>query len=78
MVCNKCGKTLDLWDNIAGIHIKKYMGYGSSHDGENIAISLCLSCADSLIDQCVVSPVVDKNSDYDNQIEKAGDNNSEL
>lgn len=55
--CNKCGKYFDELDHQQPHNISGFMLYGSEHDGEWVEIDLCVSCLDSLIASCVVSPI---------------------
>ena len=57
-VCNCCGKPLDEWDVQEDFHIHTRVGYGSTHDTEEIDLHLCCDCFDKLVDACKVSPVV--------------------
>ena len=58
LVCNRCGKDLDIWDAQQGFSIHTTVQYGSVHDGETITLRLCCECFDQLLDACKVSPVV--------------------
>lgn len=60
-ICNKCGKefgdtNLDFNSDFS-IHTR--IGYGSKYDMCGLALDLCSSCMDELIDSCVLSPVID-------------------
>ena len=56
--CNLCGEEFDLFDQQEGYSIHKKVGYGSTHDGEEIKLDLCCKCFDKIVDACAVSPVV--------------------
>lgn len=59
VVCNKCGKRLDIWDTQEDFSIyRNQIGYGSKYDGDSIELDLCCDCMDELIDGCKVSPIV--------------------
>jgi hypothetical protein len=57
--CNRCGKTLDLWDVQENYSLQKHLGYGTKYDGSNLDLQLCCECMDKLIEECVISPVSD-------------------
>lgn len=57
MICNVCGKTLDIWDLQEDFTIRRHLGYGTKHDGDRLHIQLCCECMEKLIDQCRVSPI---------------------
>ena len=59
IVCNKCGKELDLWDTQENFYIERSLGYGTKYDGDKLKIHLCCDCMEKLIDECVVSPISD-------------------
>ena len=56
--CNMCGVIFNIWDMNENNTIEKTLGYGSKYDGEKIKIRLCCNCLDSLIDSCVISPII--------------------
>lgn len=56
-VCNKCGKTMEEWDNALGLSLRKRIGYGSVHDGEYVDLDLCCECFDAIVDSCAFDPV---------------------
>lgn len=62
LVCNMCGKELDLWDKQEEFSIYRMCGYGTKFDGDSIELDLCCDCMEKLVDSCVVSPVVSKNN----------------
>ena len=39
---------------------KKNITYGSIYDGDSVDLQLCCKCFDSLVNSCVICPVVDK------------------
>lgn len=57
-ICNKCGKEIDAFDDLSGIHIGGPIGYGSAFDGEYLDLDLCVSCTDRLIKSCPISPII--------------------
>ena len=59
IVCNKCGKPLDLWDIQENFSIQRKLGYGTKYDGDGLDIHLCCDCMEKLIDECNVSPILD-------------------
>lgn len=58
-VCNKCGKKLDVWDKQEDFTINARLGYGTKYDGDNLDIHLCCNCMETLIDECVISPITE-------------------
>ena len=59
-VCNKCGKRLDIWDKQEDFTIKSQLGYGTQYDGDYLELHLCCDCMETLIDECVISPITEK------------------
>ena len=59
IVCNKCGKTLDLFDIQEDFTIERDLGYGTIYDGSILRLHLCCDCMDKLISECKVTPVTD-------------------
>ncbi len=59
LVCNKCGKKFDVWDTQENFTIKSDLGYGTKYDGEKLDIKLCCNCMETLIDECVISPIAE-------------------
>lgn len=57
IVCNMCGKEMDVWDTRHDFAIYDRIGYGSKYDGERLRLDLCCSCMDRIIDACRISPV---------------------
>lgn len=57
IICNKCGKEFDCWDEQEGFSIHSYCGYGTKYDGDKLDLDLCCDCMEKLIDECVVSPI---------------------
>ncbi len=62
LVCNKCGKKFDVWDTQENFTIKSDLGYGTKYDGEKLDIKLCCNCMETLIDECVISPIAENNN----------------
>ena len=56
--CNKCGKTFDKWDYEEDYSIHRTLGYGSEYDGSELELDLCCNCMKSLIEECVISPII--------------------
>ena len=56
--CNMCGKELDMWDEQEGFSIHKKIGYGSIYDGDYLNLNLCCECADKIIGECKIHPIV--------------------
>lgn len=63
--CSYCGRELDEWDLQEDYRIHTVCGYGSRHDCSEIDLTLCCSCFDDLVDNCLVSPVVREVPLYD-------------
>lgn len=59
VVCNKCGKPLDMWDTQENFSIHRHLGYGTSYDGDTLDLHLCCGCIEKLIEKCEVSPIVE-------------------
>lgn len=57
IVCNKCGKEFDMWDEYEGLSVGRLLGYGTKYDGEYLRLNLCCKCLESLIDSCKISPL---------------------
>ncbi len=57
IVCNKCGKTFNEYDELAGFSLYKTLGYGTKYDGDRLELDLCCDCMEHLIDSCAVHPV---------------------
>lgn len=57
-VCNRCGKSLDIWDRQEDFTIFKNLGYGTVYDGETLDLHLCCDCIEKIIDECKVSPII--------------------
>lgn len=59
ITCNKCGKKFDIWDTQEHFSINTRMGYGTKYDGDDLELDLCCSCMEKLIDECVISPIIE-------------------
>lgn len=59
IVCNRCGKRLDIWDIQENFSINTQMGYGTKYDGDSLKLNLCCSCMEKLIDECIISPIIE-------------------
>lgn len=57
IICNKCGKPFDMWDETEGIKLSRYMGYGTKYDGDRLNLNLCCKCIENLISKCLISPI---------------------
>ena len=58
IICNKCGKEFDIYDEQENFSIHSYqIGYGSKYDGSGLQLDLCCECMDELIDSCKISPI---------------------
>ena len=62
LVCNMCGKELDMWDEQEDFSIYRACGYGTKFDGYSIQLDLCCDCMEKLVDSCLVSPVISKHN----------------
>lgn len=60
LICNKCGKQFDRWDEQENYHVYAKLGFGSRHDGCRLELDLCCSCMDALIEECAVSPIIEE------------------
>ena len=56
--CNICAKELDEFDEQENLIIHTTVGYGSTHDGEEIRLQFCCECFDKIVDECKVSPEI--------------------
>ena len=61
IICNKCGKVMDACDMQMEFHVRKILGYGSEHDGDEIELDLCCACVDELVNSCSISPIIYSN-----------------
>lgn len=57
--CNRCGKTLDLWDVQEDFRIRRHLGYGTKYDGDILDLQICCKCMDKMIEECAITPVLD-------------------
>lgn len=58
IVCNMCGKPLDIFDRESNFTmVVPKIGYGSRHDGQKCKLQICSKCFDQLVSYCEVSPV---------------------
>lgn len=60
IVCNICGKPFDRWDKQENLHIYRDLGYGTKHDGSFLELDICCACMDTLIEECKISPIIEK------------------
>lgn len=50
-----------MWDTQGDFTIdKESITYGSVHDGDAVKFRICCKCFDSLVDSCVINPIIDK------------------
>lgn len=64
-ICNKCGKTFEIYDNANAFYIHRRAGYGmGEYDGEIIQLDLCCDCMKKLIEECKLSPIEEKDDPY--------------
>lgn len=59
IVCNKCGRVFSIWDIQEDFSIKRNLGYGTIYDGDKLDINLCCECMEKLIEECVISPIIE-------------------
>ena len=59
--CHLCGKQFNFWDEKQDFSFDRHVGYGSKYDRTDIALNLCCSCFDKVMDrllpQCAVDPL---------------------
>ena len=53
ITCNKCGKK--------NFSVYRRLGYGTKYDGDDLELDLCCDCMEKLIDECIISPIVENN-----------------
>lgn len=58
IICNKCGKTFDIWDKQENFRIYRNLGYGTKYDGSKLELDLCCSCMEELVDGCRIHPII--------------------
>jgi len=56
VVCNKCGKSIELLYSESVQHITLGFGYGSKHDGQQWGMDLCECCIDKLVEDFAIEP----------------------
>ena len=61
IICNKCGKKFDIWDTQESFSIYRHLGYGTKYDSNNLELDLCCDCMEKLVDECIVSPIIENN-----------------
>lgn len=59
IICNKCGKELDIWDKQEEFSLHKNLGYGTAYDGMRLELDLCCKCMEELIVNCAETPLID-------------------
>lgn len=62
IICNKCGKKFDIWDAQERFAIYRRLGYGTKYDGNNLELDLCCDCMEKLVDECIISPIVENHT----------------
>ena len=67
IICNKCGKKFDVFDRHEGFSLQGRFGFGTKFDGENYELDLCCDCMEKLVEECVVSPIVEVEYDEDDE-----------
>ena len=60
LICNACGKTLDIFDIQNDFSLHRHIQYGSVHDGEVLNVRFCCDCMDKIISVCRISPVTEE------------------
>ena len=67
-VCNVCEKEFDVWDAQENYGLHYFLGYGSQRDGKSIALDMCCSCFDKLLDYllplCKINPIKNGGAEY--------------
>ena len=58
-LCNICGNKMELHDIYADFTIHKQLGYGTEYDGDLLDLHICNDCMSKLINECVVSPIIE-------------------
>lgn len=57
-VCNMCGATLSIVDEIEDYSIiKDPLGFGTIYDGNKLDLHICSSCLEKLIQACALPPI---------------------
>ena len=51
---------MDDFDIQEGFSFNTWLGYGSKYDEDKLELDLCCACMDQLIDECVIPPVIDR------------------
>ena len=57
IVCNRCRKAFDQWDEEEGFSMHGKFGYGTKYDGEEYELDLCCSCMEWLVNECAIHPI---------------------
>jgi len=65
LICNKCGKKFDIYDEQEQFSINRWLGYGTKYDGGHLELDLCCKCMEELIESCKVNPVTMFDCDED-------------
>lgn len=60
LICNKCGKVLDVLDRNEHFSVRQHLGYGTKYDGSHLVLRLCCDCMEEIINSCKVSPINEK------------------
>lgn len=64
VICNKCGKAFDKWDEQENFHIHGFLGYGTKYDGSKIELDLCCHCLEELAEHCKINPITEIDDTY--------------
>ena len=59
IICNRCGKELDIWDKQEEFRLYRNLGYGTVYDGMRLELDLCCKCMEKLIKDCNETPLID-------------------
>jgi len=62
VLCNRCGKSFDMWDRQENFGFDYHIGYGSRYDMAYVKANLCCDCFDEMLDDMiktfVMTPVI--------------------
>ncbi len=57
VICNKCGKSMDMLDIQQKFNLRGVLCYGSKYDGQKYELDLCCTCMDDLMESCRIAPI---------------------
>ncbi len=60
VICNRCGKNIEINKYKDFLNINKIWGYNSNHDNELHEFELCEECYDELVKELKIKPKVTK------------------